>query len=104
MNRARYRHALKRVRDTVPSGKWSDYDMMFARRRKSPVTALVLGFCLGSFGIARFYIGSIRLGVLKLLTFGLCGIFTFIDWFLIMGAARDANVALAGKIKRRIGR
>ena len=42
-------------------------------------------------GIDRFYVGNVGLGLLKLLTAGLGGLWTFIDWFLIMRAARNAN-------------
>ena len=36
-------------------------------------------------------IGDIGLGVLKLLTFGVFGIFTIIDWFLISGRTKEKN-------------
>ena len=58
---------------------------------KSPTVALVLSLFLGFLGIDRFYIGNIVFGVLKLLTLGGLGIWTIIDWFLIMGATRKAN-------------
>jgi TM2 domain-containing membrane protein YozV len=58
---------------------------------KSPIVAIVLSLFLGFLGIDRFYIGNVLLGVLKLLTFGGLGIWTIIDWFLIMGAAKKAN-------------
>lgn len=33
------------------------------------------------------------MGVLKLITCGGCGIWTIIDWFLIMGVTKDKNYA-----------
>ncbi len=58
---------------------------------KYPVTALIISLFLGSLGIDRFYLGQAGLGVIKLLTCGGCGIWTLIDWFLIMGATREEN-------------
>ena len=55
-------------------------------------TAFLLSFLLGSFGVDRFYLGYIGLGVLKLLTFGGCGVWAFIDLLIIgMGRAKDAD-------------
>ncbi len=58
---------------------------------KDPVMFLVLSIFLGNLGIDRFMLGDIGMGVLKLLTGGLCGILTIIDWVLIMGKVREAN-------------
>jgi hypothetical protein len=44
-------------------------------------------------GIDRFFFFFSGLGVGKLLTFGVLGIWTIIDWFLIMGATREKNMA-----------
>ncbi len=59
---------------------------------KNPTTALILSLFLGTLGIDRFYIGHVGLGIAKLLfawiTFGL---WTVIDWFLIMNATKKAN-------------
>lgn len=49
---------------------------------KSYVTALLLSFFLGVFGVDRFYTGHIGLGVGKLLTFGGFGIWSLIDFIL----------------------
>ena len=59
---------------------------------KSPTVALVLSIFLGCYGIDRFYIGHIGLGVAKLLTCGGIGIWAIIDWFLILGATRNENL------------
>ena len=60
---------------------------------KNPTTALILSIFLGTLGVDRFYIGHIGLGVAKLLlawfTFG---IWTIVDWFLIINATKKANL------------
>lgn len=58
---------------------------------KSPMTALILSLFLGSYGIDRFYAGDTIPGVIKLLTLGCCGIWTIVDWFLIMNIVRKKN-------------
>ena len=60
---------------------------------KSPTTALILSIFLGTLGVDRFYIGHIGLGVAKLLLAWLTfGIWTIIDWFLIINATKKANL------------
>lgn len=68
-----------------------EFQMMYASRKKDPTIALVLSLFLGGLGVDRFYLGDVGLGVLKLLTFGACGFWVIIDWFLIMGAAEKHN-------------
>lgn len=58
---------------------------------KDTTTSLILSIFLGGLGIDRFYIGDTGLGILKLITCGGFLIWTFIDWFLIMGATRKKN-------------
>ena len=43
----------------------------------------------GYLGIDRFLIGDTGLGIAKLLTCGGLGVWTIIDWFLIMGATSE---------------
>ena len=59
---------------------------------KDPSISLVVSILLGTLGIDRFLIGDIGMGVLKLLTAGLCGILTIIDWFLIMKRTKEKNL------------
>ncbi|QYJ67172.1 TM2 domain-containing protein [Flavobacterium litorale] len=51
---------------------------------KSQVVALLLCFFLGLLGIHRFYLGYIWQGVVQLLTLGLLGIWTIIDFVRIV--------------------
>lgn len=50
---------------------------------KSYITALLLSFFVGVFGIDRFYLGQTGLGIAKLLTFGGCGVWSLVDFILI---------------------
>jgi len=53
--------------------------------------SLIVSIVGGHFGIDRFLIGDIGLGIGKLITCGGLGVWTIIDWFLIMDATRSKN-------------
>ena len=58
---------------------------------KDPTVLLIVSIFLGSFGIDRFMLGDIGIGVLKLLTCGCCGILTIIDWFTVSKKTKEKN-------------
>lgn len=58
---------------------------------KDPTTILLVSIFLGSLGIDRFMLGDTGLGILKLLTCGVCGIMTIVDWFTVQKKAKEAN-------------
>ncbi len=63
-----------------------------AEQRNKWITCLLLCWFLGVFGVHRFYTGHTLLGVLQLLTFGGCGIWTLIDFIIIVsGNFKDAQ-------------
>ena len=70
-------------------------DSYFARLHtvglKDPVVCLVISLLAGPLGIDRFFVGDVGLGIAKLLTCGGLGIWTIVDYFLIMGRAREVN-------------
>lgn len=58
---------------------------------KDPTTILLVSIFLGGLGIDRFMLGDTGMGILKLLTAGLCGILTIIDWFTVSKKAKELN-------------
>jgi TM2 domain-containing membrane protein YozV len=103
MDRLLYVETLRSIRDSVPADRRDQFDAYYAARDKDPAVALVLSLIFGSFGIDRFYLGHVILGILKLITFGAFFIWTIIDWFLIMGATRKTNVAIATELRKTVG-
>lgn len=58
---------------------------------KDPTISLIVSIFLGGWGIDRFLIGDIGMGLFKLLTMGVFGFLYFIDIFLIMGRTKEKN-------------
>ena len=73
----------------LDDSKWAQISSL---QFKSPIVALVLSIFLGCYGIDRFYIGHIGLGVAKLLTCSGIVFWYFLDWFFILGATRNENL------------
>ena len=69
----------------------SKFMLLSAMELKDPTTLLIISIFVGSFGIDRFMLGDTGMGVLKLLTGGLCGILTIIDWFSISKNTKEYN-------------
>lgn len=62
------------------------------RSDKGFVPTLLLCFFLGSLGVHRFYVGKTGTGILMLLTLGGFGIWTLIDFVIIViGGFKDAQ-------------
>ncbi len=58
---------------------------------KDPTTILLVSIFLGTLGIDRFMLGDTGMGILKLLTAGVCGIMTIVDWFSVSKKTKDLN-------------
>lgn len=56
------------------------------------LTAVLLSFFVGGLGVDRFYLGQTGLGIAKLLTLGGCGVWSLIDFIMIiMNKVPDAQ-------------
>lgn len=85
-------HELPSIRDrllTLDDSKWAFVQTM---QFKDPTISLIVSILGGNLGIDRFLIGDTGLGIGKLITCGGFGIWTIVDWFLIMGATREKNM------------
>ena len=80
------------IRERLLAADESKEGLLHALQFKDPTIALILSVLTGNLGIDRFYIGDTGLGIGKLITCGGLGIWTIIDWFLIMGATREKNL------------
>jgi TM2 domain-containing membrane protein YozV len=79
------------IRDRLLALDDSKFLQLQAVNLKDPTTMLIVSILGGHFGIDRFLIGDTGLGVAKLLTCGGLGIWSLVDWFLIMGRTRETN-------------
>jgi TM2 domain-containing membrane protein YozV len=80
------------VRERLLAADDSKEGLLHAVQFKDPTIALILSLLTGNLGIDRFYIGDTGLGIGKLITCGGLGIWTIIDWFMIMGTTREKNL------------
>ena len=74
--------------------KMSDQDLIRLNgvNFKDPTVALILSALVGGWGVDRFYIGDIGLGVLKLITGGGLGVWWIVDLFVITGKTKENNI------------
>lgn len=79
---------LREKLNTMDENKFA---LLSSLELKDPTVMLVVSIFLGSLGIDRFMLGDTGMGILKLLTGGVCGILTIIDWFSVQKKAKDIN-------------
>lgn len=68
------------------------FNLLSTIELKDTTTMLLLSLFVGSWGVDRFMLGETGMGILKLLTGGLCGILTIIDWFSITKKTKELNL------------
>lgn len=85
-------HHIGLIRDRLISLDDSKWGLVSTIQFMDPTTSIIVSILAGSIGVDRFIIGDTGIGIAKLLTCGGLGIWTIIDWFLIMGATREKNL------------
>jgi TM2 domain-containing membrane protein YozV len=55
-----------------------------AKSKKGFVPTILLCFFLGTLGVHRFYVGKIGTGIVMLITLGGVGVWTLIDFIMIV--------------------
>ncbi|KGO95026.1 TM2 domain-containing protein [Flavobacterium subsaxonicum] len=94
MTNAKYFQAqhLNYIRERLLLMDESKWFMIQSAELKDPTTLLIISIVAGGLGIDRFMLGDTGLGVAKLLTCGGLGIWTIVDWFLVMDLTRQKNM------------
>ena len=78
------------------------FQAQYGSERRDRTIVLVVSILLGYLGIDRFLVGDVGIGLLKLLTGGVCGIFWLVDLFLITGRVDEYNRRKANEIAMAI--
>src|SRR5579859_8153788 len=84
-------HQVTAVRDKLIAADDSKFVVLQASNLKDPTVILIVSLLAGALGIDRFMLGDTGLGIGKLLTCGGLGVWAIVDWFLVMGRARQVN-------------
>jgi len=85
-------HHLMQIKEsllTIDESRWSSIQLT---QFKDPTTSIIVSILVGHLGIDRFLIGDTGMGLIKLFTCGGLGVWTIVDWFLIMGATKEKNM------------
>lgn len=90
--------AIPIIRQKLENASDEVFLSLQATELKDPTTLLLVSIFIGAFGIDRFMLGDVGMGILKLLTGGLCGILTLVDWFTISKKTKQANLSTISMI------
>jgi len=84
-------HQIPSISHALEKADESKFARVQAINYKDPIMLLIVSLVAGPLGVDRFVVGDVGLGIAKLLTCGGLGIWTIVDYFLIMGRAREVN-------------
>lgn len=79
------------IREKMVQANDSRYATISSIELKDPTTMLLVSIFLGEFGVDRFMMGDTGMGILKLLTAGLCGVLWLIDIIGITNKVKEYN-------------
>lgn len=79
------------IREKMAALDDSKYATIASIELKDPVIMTLISVFLGEIGVDRFLLGNIGMGILKLLTCGLCGILWLIDIIIISNKTKEHN-------------
>ncbi|MEE1006466.1 MAG: TM2 domain-containing protein [Acutalibacteraceae bacterium] len=79
------------IKQKLTDADESKFAMISSVEFKDPNTIFLISLFLGCLGVDRFMLGETGMGILKLLTCGVCGILTIIDWFNVKKKAKELN-------------
>ena len=79
------------IREKMAQIDDSRYATISSVELKDPTTMLLVSIFLGEFGVDRFMLRETGMGILKLLTAGLCGILWLIDLIGISKKVKEYN-------------
>ena len=79
------------IKEKLAAMDENKFAMISTIEMKDPTTILLVSIFLGGLGVDRFMLGDIGMGILKLLTCGVCGILTIIDWFTVSKKTKELN-------------
>lgn len=85
-------HQIPFLRDMLLKADDSRFLALQSANLKDPTTIIIVSLLAGSLGIDRFMLGDTGMGIGKLLTCGGFGIWAIIDWFMVMGRAKEINL------------
>lgn len=79
------------IREKMQSTDDSRFSTISSVELKDPTTMLIVSILVGGLGVDRFMLGDVGMGILKLLTGGLCGILWLIDVCTISKKVKENN-------------
>jgi TM2 domain-containing membrane protein YozV len=86
---------LKSAKSELSTDQRLMFDNEYEKKKKSKLTAYLLWFFLGFFGVHKFYLKKVGMGILYIFTAGLGGIGWLIDVFIMSSQINKANEAVA---------
>ena len=83
--------SIEQIREQLSNLTQYEFNRIQVVPIKDSLIMFILSFCFGTYGVDRFMLGQVGLGILKLITFGGCGIWWLIYLFLIMEETKKSN-------------